>query len=877
MRWILRLFQNLRSRDRLEHELNDELSGALEWLIAEKQKAGLTGAAARRAARLELGSTESIKDAVRDVRAGSVLESVMHDIRYGVRLLVRNPLFTVTAVCSLGVGIGATTTIFGIAEALLFRPPYGVSEPDRLVDIGSARDGFRIGTVSYQNYVDIRQRASTLQDVYAYSVWPTPMSLGRPDGVERIHGHLVTANYFAVLSASPASGRFFDVSDGSRVVVLSYRLWTSRFERDRSVVGRLIRLNGQPFTVVGIVAEGFQGTTIRSPDLWLPIDDRVPAGGAGAGTSLLLGGRLKPGVSRAQAAAELETLAVVLERESPEENRGLKLRVATLSPSPDMRGPLAIFLLLLSAIVLIVLAVACTNLTSILLARTASRRREFAMRMAIGAGRSRIVRQLMVETLVLFTLGCGAGLLLSLWFTAFLLQLLPALPVPLDMSLALDARGFVFAAGVSLVAAVLSALLPARQAAKADLVSAMREDTQTIGRMRLRNAFVVAQVAFSIILIVVAGLFGRALNRVASIDPGFNPAELEVVDLDLTTGGYTGANGPPFARDLLARIATLPGVARATLAFAAPGAFEGLGVSIAVDAAEAAGGRRSFDGAGNIVAPGYFATLGIPFLAGRDFTASDRRGAQGVAIVSETTARRLWPGKDPSSAIGQFVLRGTGTEATASLLVVGVAGDVTYNSLVDGSREIFVYLPLEQNYLPRLTIVARANSGRSVRPSIAAALAGLDPNLPILDTARLADRLRAAHTPQRIVVSLAGSLGLLGLLLSAIGIHGVSAYAVAARTREIGVRLALGARRSHVVTLVLKQSVTVVAIGGVLGLALAAGAGQVLRALLFGIPPLDPVAFGGAAMVLTGVGFVACYAPLRRAMRIRIVDAVRWE
>ena len=870
--------RNLLRATHVERELDEELRATLDLLVDEKLRAGTPYEAARLEARRELGSIDAIKASVRDVRAGAFVEVLVRDARYGLRLLTRNPLFALTATLSLAVGIGATTAIFTVGEALLLRPPAAVSEPHRLVDIGRAADGFRIGTVSYPTYVAIRERSSTLQGVYAYPVWPSAMALGTRDGVERIYGERVSANYFSVLGSVPAQGRLFDDRDGRSVLVLSYRLWVSRFNSNPAIVGETVRLNRAPFTVVGVAANGFQGTTIRKPDVWIPWDDRPESSFQDrGGASFLLGARLEPGASRAQAALEIDTLGRLLEREYPDQNRGLRLRVAALSPSPDMRGPLAIFIVLLFTIVISILAVACTNLTGILLARSASRRREFAMRMAIGAGRGRIVRQLLVETLLLFIAACAAGLLLARWAATLLVLMLPSVPVPVGVSLALDSRAFGFAAGVSLIAAVLSGLMPALQASKIDLVSAMREQPpRRIGRMRLRNTFVIAQVALSILLIVVGGLFAHALSRSTSSHPGFDSERVEVADIDLSIAGYSDITGPVFGRELLEQIRALPGVGAATLAFAPPGAFEGLGLGISVEDSSN-GGPRSLDAAGNIVAPGYFAALGIPLLAGRDFAPSDRLGTQLVAILSETTARRLWPGRDPRAGVGAFISRAAEPGTTTPLQVVGIARDVASSSLIDGARDLLVYIPWEQNYHPRMSIVMRANNGRSLRPLVAKAIAAIDANLPIVVSATLGDRMRAGQTPQRIVASLSGGLGLLGVLLSGIGIYGVTAYAVATRAHEIGVRLALGARLMDVVTLVFGHAMFLVAIGGAIGLTIAAAASRVLRALLFGIPTLDPVSFGGAAILFVVVAFAACYVPLRRATRIGIADAVRWE
>jgi predicted permease len=707
---------------------------------------------------------------------------------------------------------------------------------------------------------------------------PAPMSLAGSRGVERIYADSVTSNFFDVLGVRPAAGRLFDDSDRAAVVVISHRFWTRRFQSDPGVVGRAVQLNGAPRVVVGVAAEGFQGTTIRAPDVWVPFDVRTSPGLLErAGASLLLGGRLQPTASIGEATAELDTISRALEQEYPDVNRGRRFRAATLSPTPDVRGPLAAFLALLLGIVSVILAVACTNLAGVLLARGSTRRREIAMRLAIGAGRGRLVRQLLVETMLLFVLGGAAGILLARWMTTALALTLPALPVPIDVSLALNGRALAFAAGLSLVAAILCGLVPATQASKVDLVSAMRDEPpRGIGRMRLRSTFVVVQVALSLVLAVVGSLFVRALDRVASLDPGFDPRDVEVAELDLGLARYNETTGRIFAAELGERLRALPGIAAASLASVPPGSFEGLGLGVASEPAATAGAPRFLGAAGNIVEPAYFHTLGIAILSGRDFNAADRSGSEPVAIVSETTARRLWPG---SQAVGQYLLTSNAafSDSRQRLLVVGVARDVRYNSLVDGSRELFVYVPFQQNYVARTSIVVRTAPGRPMRTQIAALVASMNPNLPIVSNASLEERIEAAWTPQRVAASLAGSLGLIGLLLSAIGIYGITAYTVATRTREIGIRLALGAQRSNVMSLVIRSGMSLVAIGAAIGLPIAAGASQLLSSLLVGLPSIDPVSFGGALLIFGLTGLAACYVPVRRAGAVEVVRVIRAE
>jgi putative ABC transport system permease protein len=872
---VFSFWRNLFRRDRVERDLDDELRATVDLLVDEKMRAGLTLDEARRTARLELGGVESLKEQVRDARAGAFFDTLVQDVRYGTRLLRRNPLFALTAALSLAIGIGANTAIFTVANALLFRPPAGVAEPGRLVDIGTSYNGTGFGTTSYPNYLDIRHGVSTLSGVYAYSVMVSPMSIGSAEGgATRIFGSRVTANYFTVLGVPAAAGRLFDDSDTGSVVVLSHRFWSQRFQHDPGAVGRVVRINGEPFTIVGVAAEGFHGTTVRSSDVWLPLDTgNSNFANRGAGL-LLVGGRMVPGASVAQTAAALEILSRALERDYPEENRGVRLEVTPLSPTPGMRLPLAAFLALLVGIVSSVLVVACANLAGILLARAAGRRREIAMRLAIGATRMRLVRQLLVETTLLFVLGGAAGLLLALGMTLALASLLPALPIPVHVSFALDGRALVFTAGLALLSALASGLIPALQASRTDLLAAAKDDSpRAIGRMRLRNAFVVTQVALSILLVVIAGLFVRSLDRIATMDPGFDPRGVDVADLNLSLAGYTETTGLIFAGGLVERVRGLPGVTAATLAAVPPGAFEGLGMGITADGVAPPDGERFFGAAGNIVEPGYFATLRIPLLAGRDFNEGDREGTQPVVIVSESTARRLWPGRD---AVGQYLVKPVGPtpDAIQTLLVIGVARHVAYNSLIDGARDLFVYLPLRQEYTSRISIVARGNGAGA---QLAALVASIDPNLPIVSSGSLEDRIAVSQTPQRVVASVSGALGAVGLLLAAIGIYGITAYAVASRTREIGVRLALGARPADVMRMVLRKGMSLVVIGAVMGLVLAAASSQLLTALLFGIPPIDPVSFGGAALLFAATGLAACYVPVRRAARIDVTEALRYE
>jgi predicted permease len=712
-------------------------------------------------------------------------------------------------------------------------------------------------------------------------------------GSERIFGNLVTTNFFAALGAAPAAGRLFDARDerpvGSAVVVLSHRFWTQHFNHDASVVGQTLQLDGQAFTIVGVAAEGFQGARLFAGDLWLPMNmaaaiklaDRSILTNRNGGW-LAMGARLKPGVSMARASAEVKSIGLQLSTEYPDQNRGKGLRVAAWSRIPGLDAPVAVFLGLLMAIATLVLIVACANVAGILLARAAARRREIAVRLAMGAGRRRLVRQLLTETLLVCALAGVAGVLLARGLTSLLVRNLPALPFPIDVSLALDGRVIAFTTGLSFAAALLSGLVPALQASKTDVVAPLKEESGLIGRSRLRSAFVVTQVAFGIVVVIAAGLFVRALERAGTVDPGFDSHDVDLATIVLSTAGATDATGPGVARNLVERVRSLPGVESATMARVFPGGFERIGLGALSLPGAAAG--EPFYPAWNIVEPGYFATLRIPVLAGRDFSSLDRAGAQPVAIVSEQIARQFWPGVDP---VGRFVLqpiigpRGPVPGETRALLVVGVAGDIKSSSLVDGLAGSFVYVPLAQQYQTSMTstmiVAARTTRGRHMANELRTLITSVNPNFLIVTSQTLEDSVALGLVPQRVAASVSASLGLVGLLLAAIGIYGVTAYSVARRTREIGIRIALGAPLRDVVGMVLGQGLSITAIGSVVGLTLAAGVSRLLAAFLYGVRPMDAGIFSGAVILFTVVSLIACYVPARRAARIDAMDALRSE
>jgi predicted permease len=806
-----------------------------------------------------------------------------------------------------------------VANGLLLRAAAGIPDPEMIVEVvrRNPSKGPGIDPMSFPDLVDLRQRTTTLEEVFGYRLEIAPASLRVDDSATAVFAGIVTSNYFKALRVQPAAGRVFDAGDveqvnTSPVAVLSHEFWMRRFAGDPGIVGRVVRVNNVPLTIVGVSARGFRGLSIVAPDVWLPVSMSpvvwTEAGGQELTNRrivwLMLGGRLKPGVSRAQASAEVAALGANIQREMPPSPSWLppefarEMDSASVVWSAEVASPIpygvrilaAGFVGLLMALVSVVLVIACANLAGVLLARATGRRREIAVRAAIGAGRVRIVRQLLTETVLLFALSGVAGLVLARAITRVLFLLLPEFPVPVNLSVPLDGRVVVFALMLSFISAVLAGIAPALHASKSDVVTALKDEVQgSSDRMRLRNAFVIAQVAFSILLVVVAGLFVRAFDNIVSVNQGFDPRNVEVATLDLTMGGYTNATGPGVVRQLRERVRGIAGVESVSIADRAPGSGGGRSFgNLTVPGVPTQTGRgRTFTN-WTLVEPGYFATSRIPLVAGRDFTEADNQGAERVGIVGQRTAKRLWPDRDPigqvaaiaSNAPGDpslFSLNGPNTREL-QLRIVGVVGEVETGQQRDAAP-LSLYVPLAQRYMPQVSIIVRENADRTtLAQELRTAVAAVDANLPVLTIERLErENNGPVQTQLRISASVAGTVGLVGLFLAGIGIYGVTAYAVSQRTREIGIRLSLGAGRSDVMRLVLRQGMKLVVLGTIIGLALGLGAGKLISGRQFGILQADPLVLIGAAALFAIVGLIACYMPVRRAMGIRPTEALRYE
>ncbi|MFL6255009.1 MAG: ABC transporter permease [Pyrinomonadaceae bacterium] len=818
--------------------------------------------------------------------------TLLQDVRYGLRMLARSPGFTLVAVVSLALGIGVNTAVFSLFNAVLIRQLPVVAGQERLVWLRAPS--------SYPDYLDYREQAQSFEGMAA-ATGSSEFSLTRGGEPEIVRGEFVTANYFDVLGVGAHAGRGFIESEGrepARVVVISHQLWRTRFDADASIVGRQVTLNGLGFTVVGVAPEGFFGTEVGlNRELWVPLSTHALLNPPEVGRMLDEGGgedvlqrrhshwlavfaRLKANVTREQAGAELSAIA----RRLAEANEGRvneeALRRVQLLPlsggmDPGDREQALPVAGIVMAVLGLVLLIACANIAGLLVARAAVRRRETAIRQALGAGRARLVRQWLTESVLLSCLGGAAGLLLALWANDVMISYAAGTPVA-SIDLRLDYRVLIFTLLVSIGAGIAFGLAPALQASRLDLVTALKtEDALARAgsrRSRLRAAFVTAQVTLSVVLLVCAGLFIRSLLSAHTIDPGFRVERALTVPVDLGLLRYKSEEGRTFYRELLARVAAQPGVESASLV-----RFAQLGTSFAQGQVVAEG--RSAEGVEgtstgfNIVGPGYFKTLGTQLVRGRDFNEADREGAPGVAVVNETLAALLWPDEDPLGKRVSF----EGAKGPY-LEVVGVARDGKYRSLGDRSRP-YIYRPVMQSYEPRMTLVVRTSGAdpRALAGAVREQLRALDPNLPVADVRTLEEQFDLSLLPARIAAWTLGGFGLLALALAAIGIYGVVSYTVAQRTREIGVRMALGAGRADVLRLVIGEGLSVVGGGLALGLLLSFAVTRVLGGFLYGVTASDPLTFVGVPALLGAIALAAGYLPARRAARVDPMVALRYE
>jgi predicted permease len=815
-----------------------------------------------------------------------MLNAIAQDARYALRTFRRNPLFAFVAAAVVALGTGAVSTIFSVANAVVLRPVPGVARASELVSIDRTRiDGGSL-SASYPFFERLAEQSRTMSGIAAWSIVPLTISTG--GAATLANADLVSANYFSVLGARPALGRFFaasqrdDASDAS--IVLSHELWQRRFAGDSAILGRRLLVNGNSLTVIGVAAPTFNGLypMIRT-DAWVPasMQQALRRGGdllhSPGSAWLTLVGRRAPGISDQAARAELSSITAAYASAVEAGRLGDmaeydRVKISGLSGLPsDAATPVLAFFVVLLAVSSLVLLIASVNVASMLLARAVARRREISVRIALGASRRRLVHQLVVESVLLFTAGGVGGLAVATLATRLLGRVQLPVGVPIIIDASPDARVLVVTILVALITGIVFGLAPALQASRADIATTLRGDGSAAGqsRSRLRSALVAGQVAASLLLLTTSGLFVRALARGHHVDPGYAIDHIATASLDVSLSGYDTAQARAFYANLAERMRALPGVTAVGYTRVMPLSMSSSGYSIDVPGYTAPRGRRTTSAA-DAVDAGYFAAVRLPVISGRALLASDDERAPSVAVVSQAFAERFWPRQN---ALGKTFKLDSSTTVT----VVGITRDVKFARL-DEAPAPFMYLPIAQQWRPDRTLLVRttgdaARLGGSIRDAVRA----LDPTLPAPTVVTMEQAAAVALLPQRFAVIVTATLGLAGLLLAAIGLYGVVAFATAQRTREIGVRIALGAARRDVVGMIVRDGMRVVAIGLGAGLVLAAVASRALMPFLFGVSPLDALTFLAMTLLLGATAMLASYLPARRAALIDPVVALRQD
>ena len=819
------------------------------------------------------------------------METLGQDLRYAVRTLISSRSLTLVAVLSLAIGIGANTTIFTFVDALLLKPP-AVSNPSRLREVWqhNTTRGNGIGShmqLSYPDFEFYRDHNRVFEQMAAFSGETSDVIWNRGGEGEPLRGALVSGDFFSVLGVRPALGRGFLPEEDRRgsatpVIVLSHATWQQRLGGDRGIIGRPLTLNGRPFTVVGIAPAGFTGLLAGfAPEFWAPVAMHDAISPALSLTERrqhwILGlGRIREGVAPAQVNADLGILGEQLARDFPDADRHLAPNAlpVDLVPSP-FRGVAGGVSGVLMALVALVLLIACANVANLLLAKASSRRSEMAVRSALGATRARLIRQILTESGLIALLAGGVGLLLALWATPLLLSLKPAsLPIFLDISLDVRVLGFTLFA--SLVTGIAFGLAPALRQSRRSHTDDLKDGTPGGGyaRSRLRNALVIAQVAACVFLLVGASLCVRSLANASSIDPGFDTRNAVAASLNVEPFGYDEARGRIFYARLIERVRALPGVRAAAYIDHMP-----LGQVTEMDAVEPDTGGGASDRAGRpivdtaMVSPDYFAAMGTPILRGRGFTAADDATAAPVVVVNEEMARRFWPGQD---AVGRFVTLSGPRQARVRAQVVGIAKTGRYASLGEDPKPFF-YRALLQAYQPGVQLVVRTDGQVPILAALREQVHDLDSRLALMGAETLEQHMQLPLFPARASGLFLGIVGLLALALALLGLYAVMSYLVSQRTREIGVRMALGARPQDVLRLVVWQGLRLTFLGTGLGVVLALAGTRVLSNVLYGIKPSDPISYATVVGLLTLAAALASYVPARWATRVDPIRALRTQ
>ncbi len=887
MRWLNRTrsaVRNLANGTKQSRDLDEEIRAHVELLAEEKMANGMEPGQARREAKIEAGGIEQVKESVSSNRAGAWLDVLAQDVRFGVRMLLRNPGFTLVAVLALALGIGANTAMFSIVNSVLLRPlPY--SQPDRLVKVWTRFTN--IGLPQDQNWVsppefrDITELNKSLTDLAAFTnVNFNVTTSGTPN---RVFGAQVSPSFFTILGVNAERGRVFAKEEGEKghdnVLLLSHGVWERRFGSDPEITGKQIIANGQSFTVVGVLPAGFDYP--NQSEMWSPLsfapDDLAPNNRGNHGLEVI--GRLKPGVTLAQARADLDLVGGEMTRQHGEYPYSkFDFTVTLMALIQDVAGDVQQPLWILMTAVALVLLIACANLAGLLLVRATSREREIAIRIALGAGGRRILRQMITESLLLSLLGGVIGMILAPLALRLLAQS-NAVALPRVVGTQIDLPVLLFTTALSLVTGVLFGILPALQVIRDVNCTALREGgrSQTVGASsrRLRRLLVTGETAIALILLVSAGLLFKSFIHVLEVNPGFRAEGVLKMTTALPPEKYAkDEQVAAFFRQALERITLLPGVDSAGFLDTIPLGDGNESGTVTVDTQSVPVEKTAFEADQRAVTPGLFKTLGIPLLRGRDFNEGDTAASTPVAVIDETMAELYWPGQDP---IGKRVHRGGGGSKSPWRTIVGEVGHVRYRTLEARSRTE-LYMPEDQVAASTMSILVHTTGDPlALASSVQKEIQGIDPDQPVYRVRTMTQVMAESVARRRLGATLLGVFAALAMLLSVLGIYGVIAFDVAQRTNEIGIRIALGAQRSSVMQLMLSDGLRPVLVGILVGLVGGAICGRLIRTMLFDARPLDPLVLVGVALAMAAVACAACLFPAWRAARLSPMTALRYE
>ena len=887
MTWLSRLFR----KSKQDAQLDSELRFHVEQQTADNIAAGTPPDEARRRALAQFGGLEYIKEEARDARGTHFLDALFQDVRYALRILRKSPSFTAVAVLTLALGIGANTAIFSLVDWLILRPlPF--AHPSQVAFLrGYWKDGSASTQFSYPDFERIREQTG---GIFAYSsaIQGFQMDGLSVDGKSQpMWAGYVSGNFFTLLGIKPALGRLILPSEDSAtgadpVLVVSYSFWKSRLGADVGVIGKKVSVNGRPVTIVGVAPKNFHGVAAS-----FDIQGYMPLGMAPAlqdapkdfftdtkSSSLDLIVRLKDGVTLQKAQPVLQ---VVSQNLSVPNHGEMTLAALPLGPvSLVMGAAMGPALKLVSSLFLIlaiaVLVLACMNIANLCLVRVAARHREVAMRAALGATRGRLIRQLLTESLLLAALGCAGGMLFGVAANGAFSSIPLGSTIPFVLDFHFDWMVFAYALATAALTGILVGITPALRVSRADLNEILHDGgrTSTAGRLRFRNALVVGQVAGSLMLLIVAGLFMRSLEKAQHADLGFDPSHVLNASIDPHDAGYEEAQGREFQKALLERAGSLPGVLSASLALFVPMGYGGDYNQLKIDGFQTRPGAPAPAAGVNGVSPGYFETMKIPLLEGRDFQNSDNQNSQRVAIINENFAHLYWPGKDPIRQHFETL-----SDEAHPIEVVGVVKN-SRDSDMFTTNDPFYYVPITQSYKSVVTLQLRtASAPEALAPEVIELIHSLEPAMPVFDVQTMTvalDGLNGFLLFQFAAV-LAGALGFLGLMLALVGVYGVISYAASQRTHEIGIRMALGAQPAQILRMILGRGLVIVGIGVVGGILAAGAMAKVVGNFLFGVAPFDPLTYASATVLLAAIALWASYIPARRALKVDPMVALRYE